>query len=120
MSGIKSNFNELNQINTEIKRISEVLRRLRARAKEVEQNILQYLESKEQEGVKYDGTVVLVESKTKRVSKKKKEVEEDSINVLREHGIENPERVLQEILEARRGEAVQNQKLKIKKLKNKE
>ena len=114
---IKSYVNELNQINAEIKHISSHLRNLRKKSKEVEENIIMYLRQKEQPGLKYNGTAIIVESKPKRATKKKVEMERDTLRVLEEHGIEDPQSVLQEIIDARRGQETEQDKIKIKKLK---
>jgi len=115
---IKSYVNELNQIKDEIKHVSTHLRILRKKSKQMEQYIIDYLKQKDQPGVKYDNTAIILESKPIRTSKKKSEIEEDAIRVLEEHGIDNPQVVLQELLEARRGYERDQDKIKIKKIKN--
>lgn len=113
---IKGDVNELKQINAEIKRLSARTRNLRSQAAEVEQRIINYLNEKEQPGLKYSGTAIVVESKPKRMAKKKTEREEDAIRILRDHGVHNANDVLEELLEARRGDPVEHQRIKIKKL----
>jgi len=114
---IKGDVNELKNINTEIKQLTARTRSLRQKAKSAEARILNYLKEKEQPGVKYNGTAVVIETKTKRASKKAKDREGDALQVLKDHGIHNARDVLDEILEARKGESVPNHKIKIKKLK---
>jgi|TARA_Y100000389_G_scaffold114197_1_gene111388 hypothetical protein len=114
---IKGDVIELKNINQEIKRLNDRKKTLNKRAKVVEQKIIKFLESKEQPGVKYQGTAVLVESKNSTKTKKTKERENDSISVLQKYGISNPEQVLKELLNARKGETVEKKKLKIKDLK---
>ena len=114
---IKSYVNELNQINAEIKHVSSHLRILRKKSKEMEEYIIAYLRQKDQPGVKYNGTAIIVESKPKRATKKKVEMEQDTLRVLEYHGIEDPKAVLEEIMEARRGHETEQDKIKIKKLK---
>jgi len=114
---IKSYVNELNQINAEIKHVSCHLRTLRKKSKEVEENIIIYLRQKDQPGLKYNGTAILVESKPKRTAKKRVEMEEDSLRVLEDRGIDDPQAVLKEIMEARRGCETEQDRIKIKKIK---
>jgi hypothetical protein len=114
---VKNNLNELNKINTEIKRLSENIRNLRSSAKEVESRVVGYLNEKEQPGVKYNGNSVVIENKEKRAPKKKEDREEDALKILRLHGIHNARDVLNELLEARKGDRVNHQKLKIKAFK---
>lgn len=113
---IKGDVHELNQLNAEIKRLLARTKNLRAQAKQVEQRIIDYLNEKEQPGIKYSGTAIVVENKPKRVSKKKTEREEDAIRILQYHGVNNATDVLEELLEARRGDPVNHQRIKIKKL----
>tara|TARA_Y100000389_G_C17436188_1_gene505693 strand:- start:352 stop:699 length:348 start_codon:yes stop_codon:yes gene_type:complete len=112
---IKGYVNELSQIKTEIKRLNDRKKKLQKLAKEVEKKIITFLDSKNQPGVKYQGTAVLVESKNKIKTKKTKEREQDSISVLEKYGINNPKEVLGELLQARKGEKVETKKLKFKK-----
>jgi hypothetical protein len=113
---IKGDVIELNLINAEIKQLSNRTRSLRKKAKEVEARILNYLQEKEQPGVKYNGTAVIIENKTKRASKKSKDREVDALQVLKDNGIQNARDVLDQIIEARKGESIPNQKIRIKKL----
>lgn len=113
---IKGEVNELKNINVEIKRVSLYLRNLRQQAKDSEKRIIDYLNEKEQPGLKYEGNAILVENKTKRKIRKKTELQEDALRILRENGVHNASSVLEELMESRKGESVDHQKLKIKKL----
>ena len=115
---IKGYVDELNMLNEEIKRNNMRNRKLRARVKELESNIASYLESKEQTGVKYNGQAIVVEHKAKHLAKKKKDKEEDVINLLRTLGVEDVDYAYQKLQEAQRGETVEHTKLKVSKLKN--
>jgi hypothetical protein len=115
---IKNDVKELNLLNTEIKRLSVNTKNLKNQAKEVEKRIISYLNSKEQHGVKYSGTAVIVENKLRRQGKKKTERENDAIRILTNNGVHNANSVLEELLEARRGDNVEHQRLKIKKIQD--
>jgi hypothetical protein len=113
---IKSDVEELNKLGVEIKSLSTQIRFLRQQSAEVEGRILNFLREKEQPGVKYKGTAVLIENKQKRAPKKSKDREIDALGVLERHGISNPQEVYDQIMEARKGEEVDTPKIKIKKL----
>ena len=79
--------------------------------------IIDFLKNKEQPGLKFNNTAIVVETKTKKISKKKSDQEKDALRVLEEYGIGDPQMVLREILEARQGEQVEHSKIKLKNLK---
>jgi hypothetical protein len=115
---IKGYVDELNMLNEEIKRNNMRNKKLRTRVKELESNIAAYLESKDQTGVKYNGQAIIVEHKPKHLVKKKKDKEEDVINLFKSLGIEDVDYAYQKLQEAQRGETVEHTKLKLSKLKN--
>ena len=117
MSIITSDVNELNNLTQEIKRLSKELKLLRKKAKDAEVRIVDYLKEKDTPGVKFQGHAIILESKEKFIKKKKMEQELDAIQVLENYNISNPEEALKEIIQARRGESMQINKLKIKKIK---
>ena len=116
---IQSDVKELNDINMEIKRLNYRARQLRQRKKFLEENIAEFLKSKDQPGVKYHNTAIILENKEKRGYKKEKDKDVDALEVLRKHGIKYPEEVLGDLLEARKGEKIETSKLKIQKIKKK-
>lgn len=113
---IQRDVNELNQINSEIQRLTKQTSALRSRKKETEKRIIEYLKAKNQPGLKYQGTAIVLEEKPKRANKKKSQAEEDCIRVLEEYGVDDARSALKDIMEARRGEEIENHKIKIKKL----
>lgn len=114
---IQNYIDELKNLNIELKRLNKASAIIRKNIKESEKNIIEYLNEKDQPGVKYQDFAIVLENSQKRVTKKKKDIEEDSIRVLEEYGLSNPKSVLEKILEARKGEEIDSQKIKIKKLK---
>ena len=111
---ISRDVNELNQLNTEIKRLSAQLKNLRTQAKAVNERIADYLHQKDQPGLRFQGQAIFLEDKSVRKPKKKSEREDAAILILRGYGIDNPEGVLTELLESRKGSPQKVQKLKIK------
>jgi hypothetical protein len=116
---IRALVNESEVLKVEIKTRASQLKGLRRRLKEVEGRIVDYLDEKEQPGVKYEGKAVYIEEKERRKPKKQRDRVEDSLGVLRKHGIDNPEEVLSELNNARRGSPEPLRKLKFGKLKKK-
>lgn len=116
---IQGKVNELNSIKGELKSLRIRGAALRKRAKQIEDEIDEYLELKDQPGLKYKGTAIIREVATKRRIKKKDEQKSDAIYVLERHGINSPEKVLEELLESRRGSPTEHRKLKFKTIKKK-
>jgi hypothetical protein len=91
---------------------------LRDAEQSAEYKIKEYLSSKEEPGFKLQGTAVILEEKETRAKKKNKEKDEDALYILEKYGItENKEKILNEILEARKGDLQTTKKLKIQKFK---
>ena len=111
---IANDMKELKAIIAETKKLTETLKELRSRKKDLENNILQYLEENEQPGVKYQELIVLRNEKTTYTKKKPKDKEKDIVRVLEENGISDPQKVYQMIGEASKGEEIQVNKLRIK------
>jgi cell division septum initiation protein DivIVA len=113
---IKSYVNELEQLHAEIKRNNSRNRALRTRVKNLESNIEEYLAQKGQHGVKYKGQAIILERKEHRPAKKKKKKEADVISLLEELGVEDPHKAYTRIQDAQKGDPIEQQKIKFKKL----
>jgi hypothetical protein len=117
MTSIVNYVNELRSINTEIKRLVKETSVLRKRAKVIEQNIVNFLDEKDQPGVKFQDTAIVLETKQKYTYKGKKDKEEDSLRILEEYGISNGKEVLDQLKRAGKGSEIESKKIKITKLK---
>jgi hypothetical protein len=117
---ITYHVNELQKINIEIKRQSAELSKLRKRHKELENIIQEFLNEKEQPGVKFGDFAVVLEKKSKFTIKPKKEKEEDSLKILEECGVEDPKNVLDRLERAKKGDEIEQAKIKVKNVKKKE
>jgi hypothetical protein len=115
---IKSDVLELNMLRSEIKSLKLKIKSLREKEKAAEKRISDFLKSRDQPGVKFQGTAVILEEKSKSIPKKNKEKDADSIAVLQRLGVEEPEKALLEILAARKGESFTLEKLKVAKYKS--
>jgi hypothetical protein len=113
---LKGYVDELNQLKSEINRNNAVNKKLRERCKNLHELIKEYLQEKNQSGLKYNGQAILVESKEKRTNKTKKEKELAVINLLHSLGISNPEDVYNQLEDVKKGESVEEITLKFKNL----
>ena len=116
---IRMIIEELDQLKKEILRNNTRNRALRERKKVLENNIAMYLKNKNQKGVKYKGTSIMIEEIEKRKIKKKSLKERDSITFFENLGVSNPTETYKQLLEVQKGEFILKNKLKIKKLKKK-
>ena len=116
---IQGKVNELNSIKSELKSLRQRGAALRKHAKVIEDEIEEYLDSKDQPGLKYKGTAIIRETATQRRTKKKADARADAIYVLERRGVESPEKLFDEIMEARRGSPTEQRKLKFKKINKK-
>lgn len=118
MSTIQGNVKEYREINLEIKRLKTAISELKKRSTVLEKNIITYLNEKETPGLKYQNTAIIIENKEKRITKGKKESESDAIKILESQGIANPKEVLQQLADARKGDTIGMQKVKMQKFGN--
>ena len=115
---IRYEMKELKDINTEIKNIAIKLKLLRERKKELEEDIIEYLNRTGQPGIKYEDLIVLAGEKKCRDKKKKEEKELDVLTILEQEGIRDSRTVYNHIVEAMRGEQRLAPSLKIKEYQN--
>jgi regulator of sigma D len=117
MSSIKGFVTELKSLRNEIKIQSVSLKDLRKKARGVEENIQKYLEAKDQKGLRYQGIAIILDNKESRRRKKKDEQLEDSISVLKRYEVEDPKKIIEELIEARKGSPQPKSRLKLTKYK---
>jgi hypothetical protein len=117
MSSIKGYVIELKSLRNEIKLQSSSLKDLRKKAREVEENIQEYLELKKQKGLKYQGMAIILDNKESRRIKKKNEQLEDSMSILKKYDVYDPKKLLEELIEARKGSPRPKSRLKLTKYK---
>tara|TARA_A100001011_G_scaffold360447_1_gene407743 strand:- start:1573 stop:1932 length:360 start_codon:yes stop_codon:yes gene_type:complete len=116
---IKGYIDELNKIKNEIDRNNKINKQLKTRMKELNDAIAEYLKNKQQTGIKYNNQAIIIEQKSKIIPKKKKDIENDMLLVLKSLGLNDPRQALNE-LESVRNNGRQNQdKIKLKNLKSK-
>ncbi len=117
VSRIKSDVTELKNIEKEIKRLNDLLKPLRNRKREIEEEVLKYMESTGEKGLSAikmnDVEVVAVEKKV-RERLKKDEKEQKAIQVLHQNGVVNARRAFKDLQEMMKGKECTEHKLKIK------
>jgi len=114
---IKADVTELESIRAEIKQLNIRRKKLKEKERAAEARIALYLKAKDQPGVKHRGTAVILEEKECSGPKKNKDRDLDAMHVLERYGVKDTEKVLKEILKARKGDAVMKESLKISKIK---
>jgi DNA-binding transcriptional ArsR family regulator len=117
MSSIQSDIIEIDALDKELKSVQQHLKKLKKRREQVNKRIQDYLDKNDQPGVKYKGIAIIKQEKQKRLYKKKKDRETDACQFLEEHGIRQPKKFLEQLLEKRRGEAFQEECLTVSKYK---
>ena len=111
---ISSYCSHQESLNIEIKRLNEILTKLRKEKKEVEENISKYLENNNMSAFKYNGKVFSLNQKVSRKTKKKTEKKEQTSDILRKYGIMNANNLVEDIMEAQQGIPIVVNKLNIK------
>lgn len=116
MSDIKGLINELQSINTNLKLLRKETMQLNKRKKKIEKELSEFIEHKEQPGLKYKNIAILPNEKTKREYKKRVDKERDGRSVLEKYGIQNSDSVLKEVIEAMKGAEFTTNTIKVKKI----
>lgn len=114
VSQMASSMNELRNIDTEIKRLTQQVKILKEKKKEIEENILEYLNKTDRDALAFKNMMVISKQKKHREKKKKVERENDILNVLQAAGVYDSVKVLDGIKSALRGKEHDVQTLKIK------
>ena len=119
---ITGEINELKSINQEIARLSNNLKELRKKKRTLENKITTFIEEQDQPGLKYKGQQY--KCKTTKVSDRKRTMltkKNDGCGVLEKYGISesNANTIMKEIMDAMKGEPIEQTKLVIKDIKQK-
>ena len=115
---IRNDVVELQTIRQEIKRHLGEIKKFREKEKFLCKKISAYLIANDLPGVKFEGMAILNEEKEKRKLKPKKEAFASTIDVLKQY-VANPEKVLEEIAEAKKGDVTVESSIKIQRPKTK-
>lgn len=116
---IRADVQELENIDLELKRLNKRRKELLDLKKIKEEKIQEYLRERNLPGVKHHDTAVVLKEKDARARKKPKESDADSVAVLERYGVNDPERVLKEILDSRKGDPYKKAKIIFSRIKAK-
>ena len=92
---IKSDVDELQRINSEIRRTAETLKKLREAKKDVEARIAEFLKEKDLPGVKYNQNVIVLKQNSTTRTQPKKFRNVQVLDLLAQSGVEDPHSLLQ-------------------------
>lgn len=108
-SAIVRDISQLKEIDIQLKRYRKEIKQLRDAKEQCEKRILEYLDTNDQPGVKYDGITIIAENRRRRKYEKKQNKIERGMEVLTRKGISvsNSQDTLNELLEAMRGEPIE-------------
>lgn len=115
---IQECINELEAVKLEIKRNSDSTKQLRTRASQLEEEIKDYLDSKQQQGLKYKDKRITLESSITRPRKALKKKTEEMVHWFRERGFVDPERACMEIKDLQQGNEIETTRIRVKKDKS--
>lgn len=110
---IRNDVQELHKFDQEIKRMNKEIQQLRKLKKDCENRILDYCITNKQPGVSYNQITVYVDKKPKIVPNKKTDKLSKGEVILQKHGISNSKEIIQELLNAMKGESEEKASLKI-------
>jgi len=110
---IKTDVEELTNLDLEIKRLNKEIQKLRKAKKNCESRILDYCQTNNHPGLSFDNIDVYVDVKQRYIPNKKSEKVAKCDNVLKKYGLHNNNAVY-EILNIIKGDAKNKTSLKIK------
>ena len=112
---IRATLEELKNNAQELFNLNKKVKELRARNKELNAVVIEYLETQNKPGLRLDNIVFLATEKNTRARKKKADVVKDAAEVLKSHGIQGDvSEVIKQLEECRKGEASTVPVLKMK------
>lgn len=110
---IKQDVTELNNLDTELKRLRARIKVLTEHKKRCEGRILEYLKHNNHPGIRVDGKVIVAQEQKRRKYKSTDKKRQDSIKVFEKYNIRVNENVLDELVETLKGSPSSKTTLKI-------
>jgi hypothetical protein len=116
---IRGDIEELKRVEAEIKNLNNHVNIWRKRRTDIKKRISDYFESRNEPGAKDGNIAIICNKKERSVGKKKKEEKvEDSLYILKKHGVHDARNVLEEILKTMKGPTEIVSDVKIRKIKS--
>lgn len=106
---ITATVTELKAISVELLRLNTEIAKLRKRKRELETVLAKFLEDKKQPGFKYKGMAIVAEEKNRQVVKPKDQRLKDAVDILRMNGVQNPDRVYEDIMKSQKKDEIKKQ-----------
>ncbi len=113
---IKTDINELKEINKEIKRLNDTIRPLRQRKKQLEEDILTYMNQNKNKNlttIKMSDIEIMAIEKVKHERINKTEKESTAIQLLQQSGVTNPRKVYSDLQSMLKGAETTTKQLKV-------
>lgn len=114
---VKADVNELKNITDEINRLNAMLKPLRQRKKQIEEQILQFMERTGNNGlqqIKMNNVELVSVEKKHRERLRKEDKEKSAIELLQQSGIANARRVFNDLKDVMKGQETTTHVLKVK------
>lgn len=97
---IQTKVNQLTDLNNEIKRLYKEIAKLKKITVTINKEITDYLVMNNEKGFRCGSTALVLDVQTKPMAKPKKSKEESYLQVIEQHGIDNPRMFLSSLMEA--------------------
>lgn len=118
MNDIRQDLKELSNIIEESKRLLDNLNTMRERKKELEQRLIDYLQTTDEVGLKYESFIFIPKDRKIRKRLKKKERDEKAVQVLSDYGVDQAKEAYEKLMDAMKGEEEIISALKISEAKD--
>ena len=111
-------ISEIKSLTDEIKRRSTALRELRKRKKNLESQLIEFLENNNQRGVTYKGELAIIKEQRSKSTRRLRKNEKTMLTkeMLEKYGIQNTGKLAQDLVELMSGPKTLVTKLKYQKL----
>ncbi len=117
MSSITGVVNELATIQKELQSLRAQVKKLNKRKADLEAEVIAFMESKEQTGLKYKGMRIEAKDQEAHRRLKKSEKEESIKETLRNQGVRDTDKAYKDLMQSMKGSPEHKVKIKISKLK---
>jgi len=104
MSNVREDLKELSKIYENLKNLALQMKDLRDRKKQIETNLIDYLQQTEEVGLRYNSFIFFPKDKKVRKKLKKKERDETAIRVLEDYGVDQAKEAYEKLMDAMKGE----------------
>ena len=105
---------ELNDLNTELKRLQEKCKEMRKHKRTIEERIMKYMKKNKRDVLQNNRIIIELEEKERHKKATKNAKEQSIIKVLQEQGITPNANLVNQLIRSTRGESVATTTLKTK------